>query len=66
MPKDVVLLKLVRNCKKLEIWYVRTHIYLVSENIPFSTKTALFLLMSAFGMSGCVRHFLVPLSVFVK
>ena len=31
-----------------EIWYVSTHTYAVSENIPFSTKTLLILLMSAF------------------
>ena len=32
----------------LEIWYVSTHPYVVSENITFSTKAPLILLMSAF------------------
>ena len=35
-------------CSKLQIWYVSTHTYVVLENIPFSTKTTLILLMSAF------------------
>ena len=35
-------------CQKLEIWYVSTHTYIVSENIPFSTKLLLILLMPAF------------------
>ena len=35
-------------CWELEIWYVDTHTYLVSENIPFSTKAHLILLMPAF------------------
>ena len=35
-------------CSKLQIWYVSTHRYVVLENIPFSTKTTLILLMSAF------------------
>ena len=34
--------------QKLEICYVSTQIYLVLENIPFSTNTPLILLMSAF------------------
>ena len=29
-------------------WYVSTHTYVGSENIPFSTKTPLILPMSAF------------------
>ena len=33
---------------KLEIWYVSTHTYIVSENIPFSTKALLILMMLAF------------------
>ena len=41
-----ICLKLVRII--LETWYVSTHTYLVPENIPFSTKTTLILLMSAF------------------
>ena len=32
----------------LEIWHERTHSHLVSENILFSTKSFLILLMSAF------------------
>ena len=35
-------------CQKLEIWCVSTHAYAVSENIPFSTKPLLILLMPAF------------------
>ena len=31
---------------KLEIWDVNTHSYVVSKNIPFSTKVLLILLMS--------------------
>ena len=33
---------------KLEIWYVSTHTYVVSENIPLSIKNPLILLISAF------------------
>ena len=33
---------------ELEIWYVSTSTFLVSENVPFTTKTPLILLMSAF------------------
>ena len=33
---------------KLEIWNVSKHTYVVWENMPFSTKTHLNLLMSAF------------------
>ena len=29
-------------------WYVSTHTYVVSDNIPFRTKALLILLMSAF------------------
>ena len=32
---------------KLEILYISTYTYVVSENIPFSTKALLILLMSA-------------------
>ena len=32
----------------LECWYVSTHIYVVSENITFTTKALLIFLMSAF------------------
>ena len=35
-------------CQKLETWIVSTHPYVVLENIFFSTKTPLILLMSAF------------------
>ena len=35
-------------CLKLQISHVRTNKYLVSENIPFSTKVLLILLMLAF------------------
>ena len=35
-------------CSKLEIWYVSTQTYVISENIPYSTKTPLILLMSEF------------------
>ena len=47
---------------KLEIWYVSLHTYLVSENIPFSTKAILVLLMAASFFSKN-QHFLafVPL-----
>ena len=48
--------------KELEIRYVGTYTYLVSVNIPFSIKTALILLMSAFFAKN--QHFLekiVPL-----
>ena len=30
------------------MWYVSTHTYVVSENIPFSNRIHLILLMSAF------------------
>ena len=33
---------------KLQIWHVRTHTYIVLENIPFSTKVLLILLMSVY------------------
>ena len=39
---------------KLEIWYVSTHTYVVLENIPFSTKNPLILLISAFFASKIV------------
>ena len=34
--------------KKLKAWYVSKHTYVVSENMPVSTKILLILLMSAF------------------
>ena len=34
--------------KKLKVWYVSKHKYVVSENMPVSTKILLILLMSAF------------------
>ena len=41
-------LKLARIlCYNLEIWYISTHSYLNSENIPFSAKVLLILLISA-------------------
>ena len=43
-------------CLKLQIWHARTDKYLVSENIPFSTKVLLILLMLTF--------FLQQISVF--
>ena len=33
---------------KLEIWHVSAHPYVVSENLAFSTKGLLILVMSAF------------------
>ena len=47
-----ICLKLVRIM--LETWYVSTHTYLVPEDILFSTKTTLILLMSAF---FCKKNF---------
>ena len=41
---------------KLQIWYVSRHTYLVSENIPSSTKALLIFLMSAFCVQS--QHFL--------
>ena len=38
-------LKLV---KKLEIWYVSTHAYVIPQNIRISAKACLILLMSVF------------------
>ena len=46
--KITTCLKLVRIMLKLEIWHVSTNTYVVSENIPFSTKAVLILLMSIF------------------
>ena len=51
-------LKLVRIMLELETWYVSTHTYVVSENIPFSTKAILILLnfnVSTFTQSNIVR-----------
>ena len=44
---DFKILQLVRIMLQ-SWWCVSTHTYVVSENIPFSTKTVLILLMSAF------------------
>ena len=41
-------LKLVRIMLETEIWHASTHTWVVSENIPFSTKTLSNLLMLAF------------------
>ena len=41
-------IKLVRIMLEIEIWYVSTNTYVILENIPFSTKNFLILLMSAF------------------
>ena len=38
--------KLLGLCSKLEIWYVSTDTYLVSENIAFSARISLILLKS--------------------
>ena len=51
-------LKLVRLCYKPDIWYVSTQIYLVSENIPFSTKTPSVLLIPA---SFCKNGIFLPI-----
>ena len=43
---------------ELETWYAGTHAYVVSENIPFSTKALLILLnfdVSTFTQSNIVR-----------
>ena len=50
-------------CQKLNIWYVSIHTYVVSGNIPFSTKAFLILLMLAYFFKN--QHFLakiVPLA----
>ena len=52
-------------CYKLEIWYVSTHIYVVSENIPFSTNNPLILLVLAFFFAKN-QHFLVKNSTFTQ
>ena len=39
---------MLKLCYKLEIWYVSTHAYVILENIAFSTKTCLALLIWAF------------------
>ena len=41
-------LNLLELCLNLKIWYVSTQTYVVSENIPFSTKTPFIFLMSTF------------------
>ena len=43
-----VCIQLVRIMLEIEIWYVSTNTYVILENIPFSTKNFLILLMSAF------------------
>ena len=50
---------------KFEIWYVSTHVYAVSENIRFSTKALLILLMSAFFFAKN-QHFFWPNSTFTQ
>ena len=49
---------------ELEIWYVSTSTFLVSENVPFTTKTPLILLMSAFILQKIA--FLVKSSTFTQ
>ena len=46
-PPLLLCLKLVRTLLEIEIRYVSLHTYLLSENISFSTKAQLILLMSA-------------------
>ena len=59
------------------MWYVNTHTYVVSENVPFSTKTPLILLISAFfgknntftqsnSLRAALDIFLVLFSIFVR
>ena len=38
------------------VWYVSTYVHAFLENIPFSTKTPLILLISAF-FAGILRNF---------
>ena len=47
-PSPPYYLKHVRLSWKVEILCISTHTYTVSENIPFSTKAVLILLMSTF------------------
>ena len=42
----------LESCQKLEISYVSTYTYVVSENVPFSTKALLILLTSIFGKNN--------------
>ena len=51
-------------CYKLDIWYVSTHRYVVSENIPFSTKALLILLMPAFLVKN--QHILAKIVPLLK
>ena len=51
--------------RKLEIWYVSTHIYLVLKNAPFSTQTLLILLMSAYFFTHN-QHFFVKNSTLTQ
>ena len=43
-----ILILICVSFSNLEIWFVSTHTFVVSENIPFSIKTPLILLMSTF------------------
>ena len=47
-PTPPPCLKLVKIVIETWNWFVNTHTYTVSENIPFCTKALLILLMSAF------------------
>ena len=55
---------LLKFWKKLEIWNLITHVYVVSECIPFSTKTQLILLTSAFVFWQKIRGFFGKNSTF--
>ena len=51
LPPPFSVSNSLKLCLKLKIWYVSTKTYVVSENvpyIPFSTKTLLIFVMSAF------------------
>ena len=41
-------LNLLESCQNLEIWYVYTHPYVVLENIPYSLKALIIVLLSSF------------------
>ena len=49
---------------KLEFWYASTHIYVVSENIPFSTKALLIFLISISFFKK--QHFLAKIKPLLK
>ena len=57
-------LKLVRIM--LEIWYVSTHTCKFSEDVPFSPKTLLILLTSAFKFLQKNHHFLAKVVTLLK